>query len=112
MMVAYLYGIMWDSEQNFSSANLSFFGQKKCENFFLIHTVCYSQLSHECPTKGKILDENLKKMADGVGFEPTERSHVRRFSRPVPSTARPPIRPMNEVQKDNAEVKVCSKFLH
>jgi hypothetical protein len=31
-------------------------------------------------------------MADGVGFEPTVRLHVRRFSRPLPSTARPPIR--------------------
>lgn len=31
-------------------------------------------------------------MADGVGFEPTVRSPARRFSRPVPSTARPPIR--------------------
>ena len=30
-------------------------------------------------------------MADGVGFEPTRRLHACRFSRPVPSTARPPI---------------------
>ena len=30
-------------------------------------------------------------LADGVGFEPTVRSHARRFSRPVPSTTRPPI---------------------
>jgi hypothetical protein len=30
-------------------------------------------------------------MADGVGFEPTVRLHARRFSRPLPSTARPPI---------------------
>ena len=30
-------------------------------------------------------------VADGVGFEPTRRSHACRFSRPVPSTARPPI---------------------
>ena len=30
-------------------------------------------------------------LADGVGFEPTRRSHACRFSRPVPSTARPPI---------------------
>ena len=30
-------------------------------------------------------------MADGVGFEPTRSLHPRRFSRPVPSTARPPI---------------------
>ena len=32
-----------------------------------------------------------KVVADGVGFEPTRRSHACRFSRPVPSTARPPI---------------------
>jgi hypothetical protein len=31
------------------------------------------------------------RMADGVGFEPTVRLHARRFSRPLPSTARPPI---------------------
>ena len=31
-------------------------------------------------------------VADGVGFEPTRRSHACRFSRPVPSTARPTIR--------------------
>ena len=30
-------------------------------------------------------------MADGVGFEPTVRLRARRFSRPLPSTARPPI---------------------
>ena len=29
--------------------------------------------------------------ADGVGFEPTRRSPACRFSRPVPSTTRPPI---------------------
>src|SRR5262249_18225895 len=31
-------------------------------------------------------------MADGVGFEPTVGVNPRRFSRPVPSTARPPVR--------------------
>ena len=31
------------------------------------------------------------RLADGVGFEPTERLHVRRFSRPLPSTTRPPV---------------------
>ena len=31
-------------------------------------------------------------MADGVGFEPTEGFHLRRFSRPVLSTAQSPIR--------------------
>jgi hypothetical protein len=30
-------------------------------------------------------------VADGVGFEPTEGLHLRRFSRPVHSTALPPI---------------------
>jgi hypothetical protein len=29
--------------------------------------------------------------AEGVGFEPTVTSRPRRFSRPVPSTARPPL---------------------
>ena len=29
---------------------------------------------------------NRKKKADGLGFEPKERLHVRRFSKPVPST--------------------------
>ncbi len=32
------------------------------------------------------------KMADRVGFEPTVRLHARWFSRPVPSTTRPPVR--------------------
>src|SRR5262249_4653162 len=31
-------------------------------------------------------------LADGVGFEPTRPLQACRFSRPVPSTARPPIR--------------------
>src|SRR3546814_20149868 len=31
-------------------------------------------------------------MADGVGFEPTVSLHPRRYSSPVPYTARPPIR--------------------
>src|SRR5579863_3394255 len=31
------------------------------------------------------------RVADGVGFEPTRSLHPCRFSRPVPSTARPPI---------------------
>ena len=31
------------------------------------------------------------RLADGVGFEPTRRSHACRFSRPVPSTTRAPI---------------------
>ena len=31
----------------------------------------------------------IRRMAEAVGFEPTEGSPLRRFSRPVPSTARP-----------------------
>jgi hypothetical protein len=34
-------------------------------------------------------------LADGVGFEPTVALPLRRFSRPVPSTARPPIHTRN-----------------
>ena len=34
----------------------------------------------------------LPQKADGVGFEPTRRFHVCRFSRPVHSTALPPVR--------------------
>lgn len=33
----------------------------------------------------------LPKMAERVGFEPTVPSRVRRFSRPLPSTTRPPL---------------------
>ena len=31
-------------------------------------------------------------MAEGVGFEPTVRLHAQRFSRPPPSSTRPPLR--------------------
>jgi hypothetical protein len=34
-------------------------------------------------------------LADGVGFEPTRSVNPCRFSRPVPSTARPPIQTLN-----------------
>ena len=37
-------------------------------------------------------------MADGVGFEPTEGFHLRRFSRPVLSTAQSPIRQLNLIK--------------
>lgn len=30
-------------------------------------------------------------MAEGVGFEPTVRLHAQRFSRPSPSSSRPPL---------------------
>ena len=36
-------------------------------------------------------ETRLAGMADGVGFEPTEGFHLRRFSRPVLSTAQSPI---------------------
>src|SRR5580692_1760543 len=35
--------------------------------------------------------------AEGVGFEPTVTSRPRRFSRPVPSTTRPPLQPSNSI---------------
>lgn len=34
-------------------------------------------------------------LGDGEGFEPSKRLRVFRFSRPVPSTTRPPILTMN-----------------
>ena len=34
----------------------------------------------------------MNKLAEGVGFEPTGDSRRRRFSRPVLSTAQPPLR--------------------
>jgi hypothetical protein len=37
-------------------------------------------------------------MADGVGFEPTEGFHLRRFSRPVLSTAQSPIQQLNFIK--------------
>ena len=36
--------------------------------------------------------DNRPSVAEGVGFEPTVTFQPRRFSRPVPSTARPPLR--------------------
>jgi membrane-bound lytic murein transglycosylase B len=39
-----------------------------------------------------LIFEIPRKVADGVGFEPTRSLHPCRFSRPVPSTTRPPIR--------------------
>ncbi len=47
-----------------------------------------------------------EKMADGVGFEPTVRFHARRFSRPVPSTARPPIQRI-EIKTDSVISKAA-----
>ena len=41
---------------------------------------------------GHLFGFSEKYMADGVGFEPTEGVNPRWFSRPVLSTAQPPIR--------------------
>ena len=49
-----------------------------------------------------------KVLADGVGFEPTRRSHACRFSRPVPSTARPPIQLMKSMTQQG--IKFCCTF--
>ncbi len=43
-------------------------------------------------------------LVDGVGFEPTVASPPRRFSRPVPSTTRPPIHSI----KSNTYDFICS----
>ena len=43
-----------------------------------------------------------RSMADGVGFEPTVGFHPRRFSRPLPSTTRPPI-------PQGAALIICSR---
>jgi hypothetical protein len=48
-------------------------------------------------------------LADGVGFEPTVRLHVRRFSRPLPSTTRPPIlRARHEMPKAKPQLSPCA----
>src|SRR5680860_53432 len=44
-------------------------------------------------------------LADGEGFEPSRRLHVCRFSRPVPSTTRPPIHSqMLRIKDGNARI--------
>jgi hypothetical protein len=48
---------------------------------------------------------SMFKMADGVGFEPTMGFHPCRFSRPVHSTALPPIRVGNRISPDEKEIK-------
>ncbi len=40
----------------------------------------------------KASQREIWKVAEGVGFEPTERSHAQRFSRPPHSTTLPPLR--------------------
>src|SRR5260221_13330137 len=59
-------------------------------------------------------------LADGVGFEPTRPLRTCRFSRPVPSTARPPIhaavrwedsrleRPLAEISQNRHPPPVCA----
>src|SRR6266436_2582432 len=53
----------------------------------------YLRLDHQattfCGTMARCVSSNY--LADGVGFEPTRPLRTCRFSRPVPSTARPPI---------------------
>lgn len=49
--------------------------------------------------KGLII-ETLSNMAEGVGFEPTVGVNPRRFSRPLHSTALPPLRRVSEGPKD------------
>ena len=53
------------------------------------HTVDASTAAYQARS-AKAVSRPL--LADGVGFEPTVGLHPRRFSRPVHSTALPPIR--------------------
>ena len=66
----------------------------------------------------KRLRDLMKVMAERVGFEPTKGSHPCRFSRPVHSTALPPLR-VQRVYEDadllsttlSGEICVVSMFL-
>ena len=57
---------------------------------------------------------NLLNKADGVGFEPTRRFHVCRFSRPVHSTALPPVRVTHlpEIRLVGYKVYIASRPSH
>jgi hypothetical protein len=46
--------------------------------------------------------QKIDYLADGVGFEPTRSVNPCRFSRPVPSTARPPIRLVDRILGNSA----------
>ena len=48
------------------------------------------------PRRGREGSEMSSVSAEGVGFEPTEALRLQRFSRPPPSTARPPLRSNND----------------
>ena len=51
-------------------------------------------------------------LAEGVGFEPTSDFRRCRFSRPVPSTARPPLRARaSEATITLAMITACGKYL-
>ena len=67
--------------------------------------LCFAQAPQYCRKEGfrtpvsaypfRLLRElcgRESQMAEGVGFEPTERSHAQRFSRPPHSTTLPPLR--------------------
>ena len=47
-----------------------------------------------------------KRLAEGVGFEPTNGFHRWRFSRPLPSTARPPFRTLTIVRPFRTDSKL------
>ena len=53
--------------------------------YLFVYLFCF--LNKICIKNNDLYNE----MADGVGFEPTEGFHLRRFSRPVLSTAQSPI---------------------
>src|SRR5258708_39892432 len=57
----------------------------------------YLRLGHQattfCGTMARCVSSNY--LADGVGFGPTRPLRACRFSRPVPSTARPPIQTLD-----------------
>ena len=54
-------------------------------------------------------------MAEGVGFEPTVASRLRRFSRPLPSTTRPPLRGkvslIKKIHADYSKAQTCCQLL-
>ncbi len=76
-------GQLWDIlERVLKKSTLLLVQRPMCAGAHIM-LICCLLMSHECPAEEKVLDGNIKKMADGVGFEPTKRSHVCRFSRPL-----------------------------